>query len=621
MPDRIVVDVENRSGTKQGPGPIATVLDLEYGDALSRAASFQFTMPGRDSRASLLAVKTSVVRIFEGGSQVFVGVVEQLTRSVDERGSVLLTVSGRNMLAELAEQVMTATGDRRITLSGTGAASTIAFFGGFTLDTSPPSPLTGYSTTANGIYGVFGGMTALGALVRLSELTGEHFIVASNADRKIVWLRDTIADSGVRAVQGGADPVGLAANANVCVIQRLEIVQDAHELANVAYPFGGGMGGDAMIPMSASSYSTGTTGDFYVDITNNYVGHTVGLGYGTVPMEVYLSVNDATLSDYSDANLEAAGDMVVEAAMRWLEWHSTAQSFYSLEVLGLPASVRPGMSIRVIYQDAALTIDSSLTILEIVRRVGADGARTARLLVGSVDRWPADDAEAVVVKQAAGDAFMTSTQAVRTYYEMPFVENFDDTYPAYVDFDLGSAILRVESVVLKFQIHDFRSTIKTVTNGSLTIDSASPGATDSAADHFHSVTLANSTSGSAVTYSGSLNVSGGGSVTTQNAGSHAHGHSATHAHTGTSNVTIGSGIATQGPTATTSQVTYLIDGGTPTNSVAGPDGDGWYTLDLTPDVRDSGSLRPTGVAHRLSVIANSGKYGLLRARVQVSAFV
>lgn len=626
MPSRITIDIENRSGVKQGPGPIATATSLEYGDALSRAAGFSFAMPGRDSRGDLLQAKLSVVRIWEDGSQVFLGIVEGLDRSADDRGEVVLTVSGRNMLAELTERVVTATGDRRIVLSGTGTAATlVSLTATWSQDTSPPSPLTGYSTTANSVYGVFGGLTVLAGLVRVHELTGEHFIYSSDNDRKIIWLRDTIADSGVRAVQGGADPVGLATNANVCVIRSLERVEDAHEVYNRVIPFGGGLGGDSMIPMSASSYASGTSGNFDVDISNNRIEDTTALGYGSITLEAYLNVPDATLSDYSDANLTSAGDMVVEAGMRWLEWHGQPHVFYGLEVMGLPASVRAGMSVRIVYEDDALSVDDDFTLLEIVRRVASDGSRTARLLVGSIDRWPMDNSEAVVQHQAQGDAFLMATQALRSFHELAFVENFDDTYSAYCDFDLNDAMLRVESVILKFDIDDYRSTVKSVTNNEVETDPASPGSTDSGGSHFHSITVVDSTSGNNMNFSGgspgSLHASGGGSVTTQSAGAHTHTHSTTHVHTVTSNVAITAGILVQGPTATTGQVTFFINGGSPTNSVSGPDGQGWYTLDLTPDVRDSTTFRPTQVANRLSVVADSGKYGLLRARVQIKAFV
>ena len=635
MPNRIVVDVENRSGTKQGPGPIATVTRMMYGDALSRAAEFSFDMPARDSRADLLSVKTSVVRIYDGGSQVFVGVVESLETAIDNRGRGVLTVSGRNMLAELGEKVYS----NRITISGTGGPSIILAGMGWGLVSGAEGVLTGHTSTGNGIYAEFGVFSSLADLIRIHELTGEGFVVSAEDDY-IIWLRSTIADSGVRALQGGSDPIGLAANANACIIQALERVEDAHEVAWRVYPYGGGIGGDSQIKIVASSYTTGTYGDFYVDTFYNSVSHTLGLGYAGTRMERSLSFSDATLSTYSDANLLAAGDMLVEGSMRWLETHSTPQIFYRLEVAGLPASVRPGTSIRVIYEDDALSVDADFTILEIIRRVESDGSRSARLMVGSSARWPLDNSQAVVENQIKGESFQFSTQAVRTYYELAHAELFDNdatlgSRPAYVDFDLGSAIQRVQSVVMKFKVDAFRSTVKSITNAALTINAAT-GNTGGGGNHFHNINTVSTPTvptGAVMFYvagsPGYLTAgASSGYFVTQGESSHVHD-LGSHTHTSSGGTaSLAGGIAEIGPTATSSSYwTITIDGGAPFSSVTGPDANGYYSLDLTPDVSNTTTLRPSGgvsgdpAIHRVTMYANVGYFGLLRARIQVSAFV
>jgi len=225
--------------------------------------------------------------------------------------------------------------------------------------------------------------------------------------------------------------------------------------------------------------------------------------------------------------------------------------------------------------------------------------------------------------QAKVEAFITSTQAVRTYYEMgPTAELFDENYPAYVNFDLGDAIQRVQSVILKFKVDAFLSTVKTVTNGALTINAAS-GNTGTGGVHSHQLILDNSTAGAVVWLSGSapgsLRAAGGGYVLTGNSSSHTHDLS--HGHTGSSNVSVGMGLLAQGPTATSSYWSMTVNGGNATNSITGPDANGYYSLDLTPDVSNTTTLRPSQVAHQVSLIALPGYFGLLRARIQVRAFV
>ena len=81
------------------------------------------------------------------------------------------------------------------------------------------------------------------------------------------------------------------------------------------------------------------------------------------------------------------------------------------------------------------------------------------------------------------------------------------------------------------------------------------------------------------------------------------------------------GLLAQGPTATSSYWSMTVNGGNATNSITGPDANGYYSLDLTPDVSNTTTLRPSQVAHQVSLIALPGYFGLLRARVQVRAFV
>lgn len=629
MPNRIIVDIEDRSGVKQGPGPIATVISLTYGDALNRAAEFAFTMPARASGASLLGIRSSVVRIFDGGSQVFLGIVERLTRTVDDSGVVILTVSGRNMLAELAEVVLR---PKTISLAGTyidGTNGPVAVLnevgGGWALDTSPPAPLTGYGGTLNTMRGYIGGVSALGGLVHISQIVGENFVYSADIDRAVVWLQDNIPTSGFRAVAGGADPVGLAANENVCVIQSLEQVTDGEEIADTAVPFGGGIGGDSMLDMSMSSYTTGYYGAYYVDRASNSINK--GLLVAGRYTSKYLSFPSIVPKSNTAADAQAAANAVVEAAMRWLDLHSSVQYFYNITVLGLPASIRPGENIRVIYSDSALNVDNNLTILEIERRVDVDGARTARLLVGSAARYPTSDSSAVVDGQVISSLFMTTSQAVRTYYEMgPIAENFDNdaglgSRPAYFHFDLGSAIQQVQEVVFKYKIDLFRSTIKSVTNGALTINNTALG--NSGANttfHTHTVSVTDSTAGSVVWYSGNtIRTAGGGSITTNSdSPSHVHYPPSAHNHTGSSAVTAAAGILEQGPLASP---TITINGSSPTNAATGPDANGFYSLDLTPDVSSTTTFRPTQAANVVQVSAAVGYYGLLRARLQVRAFV
>ena len=652
MPNRIVVDIENRSGVKQGPGPIATVLNLEYSDAMSKAGEFSFTMPARDTRAANLALKTTCVRIFDNSVQVFLGIVESLTKEINAQGVGVLRVAGRNMLAELAEQSV---GNLSLASAGakvtTGPGDIIALASGWAVDTSVVAPLTGYATTSNGVYARFAWESCLQALIRIGEVTGENFLI-SDEDRKIIWIRDNWPDSGVRAIQGGADAVGLAANVNVCVIQALEQVQEAHELVNLLYPFGSGEG-NARLTIAASSYANGAYliggfQQFYLVKGSNYIQRSYsGYGYSTPDMERAIQFGEITPISNTDIDLASAADMLCDAAFRYLEWYGDPQTFYSLDVLSLPATVRAGMTVRVIYDDAALSLDTSLKVIEVKRRVTADGARTARLLVSSVDRWPTSEEDEIVGQLMKGQVFRAHQQMGPCTWTIPYREELDDTTGADLYFWLGEEIAQVQQIILRFRVDELRSTVKTVASSS-TSSGASSASSSTATDlpHFHNITIVDGTGAYAVTLTnsagaGTLKAPHGSSVAvasqSQSGGALNHAHNIDHTHTFTPAITTTYGIfkATSGNTyghsggvSTLAQIKtdlYMVVGGADrmASAVSTASSD-WYELDVTQWLANTTTFRPSSKGNVIAFsrkTATMGKTAMVVAQLQVRAVI
>lgn len=668
MPNKIVVDIENRSGTKQGPGPIATVLSLEYSDALSRAGEFSFTMPARDTRAANLALKTTCVRIFDNNAQVFLGIVESLTKEVDDRGVGVLRVAGRNMLAELAEQsvgnLSLASSSAKVT---SGPGDVIALASGWALDTSPVSPLTGYSTSSNGVYARFAWESCLQALNRLHEVTGENFLT-SDEDRKIVWIRDNWPDSGVRAIQGGADPVGLAANTAVCVIQNLQQVQEAHELVNKLFPFGSGEG-DARLTIAASSYADGAylisgSQQFYLVKGSNYIQRSYsGYAYSTPDMERAVQFGEITPISNTDTDLASAADMLCDAAFRYLEWYGDPQTFYSLDVLSLPATVRPGMTVRVIYDDAALSVDANLKVIEVQRQIKTDGSRTARLLVSSVDRWPTSDEDEIVGQMMNGVVRQAHQQMGPGTWTISYREELDENNQANLYFWLGEEIAQVSQIILRFRVDPLRSTVRTVAGSSTssgassTSSSASESShTHTTPSHYHNTTIVD---GSAFTLVANVNLytsggiyylgrpSGGSSLqvttvltgeggTTSAAGA-SHTHNIDHTHTFTPSITTTYGIyeaasantyGHSGGVSTLAQIktdlALAVGGVDRVASAVDAGTTGWFEIDVTQWLANTTTFRPNSEANLIwfsRKTATTGKTAMIVAQLQIRAII
>lgn len=656
----ISIDVEDRSGNRLGAGPITTAFDLQHDDPLSAAAEFSFSVPARDTRASLLTLIESVVRIYVDGEQVFLGLVEEKDTQITPSGVAIYNISGRSLLVELVENSV-----HGLSVSDgsngddDGPSTAVARAPGWSLDTT-----NGYATTSRLIYARFVGESVLEALTMMSDRIREHFIYRpqlSGSDRQVIWIRGATVDSGVRAIQGSGEPVALESNPDICLIQDLNIVEDAHDLINLVFPYGAGQGA-ARLDLSASSYGQiEFFPPFQIYPPDNYIDY-APTGY-TIPQREIDGLEFKEISPISntDADLQAAADMLADATMRWLERYGEPQVFYDLDVVQLPARVQPGQTIQVIYyeEDAGGTvvhdIDTDLIVLNIATRYGNDGARFYRLRVSSTDRQPDSDSSVIVGRMREGRVFQAHPQMAPNSYTTSYREEFTDDHEALLPFFFGSEIAQIASVLLRFKVTALRSTVKAV-NGVSTTTSSGGGTTVSSADgggtvasssdydptHSHPIILNDGFSGTTVFFlNGALYTNGGGTVYTGNTSiphAHqvtvpAHTHQVTipdHTHDLTPNVSLeyglyeDSGGSVVDDPADTGQVVVEINGSTPTNAIEAL-GNDWYQIDLTPDVAygaaDTYPFRPRATAHEVTVSGGIGYQGTVRAQVQIRSII
>ncbi|RPI64530.1 MAG: hypothetical protein EHM48_00640 [Planctomycetaceae bacterium] len=398
----MLVDIENSAGTRYGDGPIITAQSFEQVNRLDQAGTVRFSMPASDARAALVQGKRRArCRGMLGSAMADLGagIIDSIAVNVDNQGGATLAVSGDNLMRELT---YTHVGALEIGLEGapatTGPADIEAFFpSGWSLDT-----VTGHNDTVKAIHQLFEGETCLAALVKLAELTGEHFRLGSG--RKIVWMHAAdLADSGIRAIQS-ADPDSIANNADVCLITNLEEVQDTYDsYIGRVYAYGVG-NGDSRIDLegAAMGYAGYTIGS---DSRGYYLEHTAT--WSAYGIERYM-----TIKDINDA------DTLAEAVYEWMRRRLAAQKSYKLTVTKLDRQLSPGEMIRAVYHRFvdgyhAININALLYILETTVRVDAGGIRTVAMQVSTADAWPEnDEAGALYGSLATAQASYTHAQPV-----------------------------------------------------------------------------------------------------------------------------------------------------------------------------------------------------------------
>lgn len=401
------IDIEDSSFTRLGTGPILTAQSWESVARLDRAGTIRFQMPAADPRAQLV-VEKRVARcgtVINGVIQtVGNGIIDKIELAVDENGRAMLNVSGDDLLRELT---YISAGSLQIGASGapvtSGPADIEALFpAGWSLDT-----VNGYNATAKSVWHQFEGESILAALIKLSELTGEHFRLGSG--RKVVWLQNDQPASGIRAIRG-ADGLAMEGNDNVCILRNVTRERDAQEMVSRVIPLGAGEGG-AKITLLGTTWSA--PAGYTLDAASNYIKR------------------DATESGYARIELPVSikdiknPDMLAEQAYEWLKRHSQAEQFYRAEVAKLDGSLNPGELLQVYYQQwvdgyHAVDINASQVVLEVSTRVDVQGVRVADLQFASVDRYPNTDADVLVdgINQA---------QAAYTHAQPLDADDLDDS--------------------------------------------------------------------------------------------------------------------------------------------------------------------------------------------------
>lgn len=647
------LDVYDTAGNLVGPGPLAALEQFKLSQKLNGAGAWSASMTALDNRAMTLLQPKRVVLAWTwaaGGGRQYLGggVVEDLRVRVTD-GVPLLEASGGDLLRELAQAVVpyveSANGETTIRA---------AMPAGWTIVETDTLP----TWTARYAY-----ESVLAAWVRAAEQVGFLFRLApSGATIRRLELFDTVTASGVRATLHAQAPA-IERNDMLCLIRSLSESRSSWDIANRAYVFGAGDWAAQLTLAYATLWPDGgATSGGYTDADGNT--WTINLAesridctssqttYGTLPVRV--DAKDISPLSNSTADLQAAANALLAAALQAMRWRVAPQYAYDLEVGALRQVLLPGQSIwvearQMVDGERPVDIDRALTILAIDSTWDRDGVRVDKLTVATSTAMPRSDASVIVGAIQAAQVGMTYPQLSASVDTLVYSEPIDDDTGADLRFWLGEETATVNQVLLRFRVDPLRSTAKAIggsASGTVDLPDHTHGVTTS--NHTHTVSISSHTHGLTIygmadpTTNGlarlvyfepdnnrftaafgdsndeaTSTASGGSSTPTSSSGG---GESLTSASGGaavgvsvdiSSALTIDYGIYVESGANTYaySDLEWRVNG-TLVTAGATALGSGWYSLDLTGYVVDAKGLRPAVAANVVAVaIKTASKVG------------
>lgn len=613
------IDVLDASYTKLGDGPISLVQNVRSSAALDQAGSWSATVVA-DLRALAILQEKKITLIWgmdPGGPATLVGggIIEEITARVAADGAQLLEISGGDLLSVLAgldagigeyydvhQQLLT----RIASLAATWSVIQVDPF---------------YSWRARLVH-----ESVLAALVAGASKRDFHFRWAPRGlDARRLEFFVSPRDSGISALGDGE----IEGNLNACRIVEIAEVRQAHQLINRYFVYGSG-NADARLTLAAATQwpdGSSTAGTYTDGSGNSWTANPAESSitcypstytYGTY--ESGIEFNDIGPLTNSDADVIAASNFLLEAAVQAGRYTVAPQRSYHLSVVGLRSPLLVGDQIWVDiqrWQDGQRPIDIRrfLIVLGIDVSIEQDGVPQYSLTVSTAAAWPVSDMQAMVQAVQAGVVSRAYPQLNANSYVQSYTKNVDGpTQSASFRFRLGSEVTQVTQVLFEFQVLQLESTVRSVAAQSTSASNGGGSTQTSTYEapndfHAHGVPvpeILGGPFGNPVYYSTSfgLNVipGGGGGVggtadpTSTNL-SHAHQVSIpTHSHDVTPAINTQYGIYREasGNTLDLTQIEYQVngDGWRNISFEATSGGGGWYSLDITRRVRDGSTLRP-----------------------------
>ena len=409
------IDIESQYGGKVGT--IRTASEWRQVRRLSRAGEFSFTMPSGDPQAALV-VRKRVARCFTIQEGVLVevgsGIIDRIGHR-DTGGERVLSIEGGDLLRELTNRTvgkLTIGGYKIATTNGLNQIKTKAFPPGWTYDTTSEHS---YITTEREVYHPLNNETALAALAKMSDLTGEYFILG--AGRKVRWLRKHTLTPPFRAIQQRA--TWATHDAATAHITSLDYETDTYEQCSRCYAMGGtfsatnyGPDGEPWLTISGQltledayreyllgvfTLPAGFTMEFDLDETltpRYYIFHeATETSIGRI--ERYQSWADIKPVDgFSAAEIMVCSKQLALAACEWLRQRINGQTTVSIGLAGARGNLLPGSLLPVQYRAVTDGVEelnlwnAVLFVLEATVLLDASGLHTVAAQMVDYGRWP-----------------------------------------------------------------------------------------------------------------------------------------------------------------------------------------------------------------------------------------
>jgi hypothetical protein len=256
---------------------------------------------------------------------------------------------------------------------------------GWSLDT-----VNGYGSTLKpDVYALLDGESVLQALIKLSELTGEHFYVTP--ERKVVWLRKDLPVQPFRLTNQARDAT--KSDPSVGVIASFTETRETYDTITRVYPVGAGVGlGRLTLAYSSKAVPAG----YVVDRLGNYVKKVPEDDSLSIQRQVPFKEIGPRTMDYVARRY--AANQLLDAAVVHLARHCQEALSWDVSVVGLGRVVYPGSKVRVEYRRVVggvvvKSLNQDLIVLQSTVSLGENGLETSDFVLSTIDAWPTTDEE------------------------------------------------------------------------------------------------------------------------------------------------------------------------------------------------------------------------------------
>jgi hypothetical protein len=456
---RLWADVYNTAGARLGGGPVA-LRSASVTRVLDGIGSINVTVPGTDARAINRLQNESICRIYYEATEG--ATVRELGRGALRRITASGSPSDWSLVADGPDDL---DGLTRVStkLRRTYSADSVS-----TIASDLVALVSGWSVSASGgntTDARFDGVNVFKALLALAEQQGLH--VRAGTSAKTVEIGAFGSASGLRLINPMQAHHSLEDADEVALIETISVEKNSEAVCNRLYPIGAGIG-EAWLTILAATRNTPYTRNVVSvnGIDQHFLEHAASIAaYGVI--EKMGRFGDIAPLSNSVADGENAANALYDAAAAWLTRYAVRQDAYRVTVKKVRTTVRPGDTVRLVYngivvRDGAvvnyLDIDGDFWVMECTERMGVEGA-ALDLVLSSIDRHAANGAQVVI---GALEELQVDGVTVKPYFNVRsyvYDRLIDIFNPASIPVRFTNATQKLNRCLLKIRTGPFISTV------------------------------------------------------------------------------------------------------------------------------------------------------------------